>query len=340
MSMRQSTSRTIWLTAIAALLVALGFRYLVATSGNYGPADLERFEQATGLKLPDWYERVPFLLTWSRGDGQIFLVLAGDPWLEDEATRILNIDYRLQRIGYSLTASAVVLGNPTLLPVGLLVVNAVAIVLIAALTARLAARDPRYWWLLANPGVLIGLVSDTAEPMGIALLVVALVGTTGITAGVAGSFLATVRPDFGLALGLAKKAGQAIAGWLVVAAGLTLAIASQVRASGWGGKNLTWPVLGYVEAWARHDWSGRFVLGAFAVAGLATIVFGLFLRGLPRASFVLSGIVTLAYSVIVLDQIVNLVRVSAALPVLWVFGVIAKRSQLTSPADEALSDHR
>lgn len=326
------------LVILGALLVGVGFRYLVAVTGNYGPADLQRFEAVAGIDLPDWYGQEPFLLTWTRGDGQVFLALAADPLLRGEGRRVLSVDYRLQRIGYSLAGAALVLWREDLLSIGLLAANALAVALLAWTTSSLTLRDRRYWWLLANPAVLIGFAGDSAEPLGVCVLVGAIAATRLGTAGGFGAAVGLIRPDYGLALGAAHKPLAAIAGWLASATSAFLIIASAGLGSTWGTGNLTWPFVGYVEAWHTHEVADRLLLAVVVLAGVLTIGYSVLVRGLARISFLLVGLITICYSISVLDLTINLVRLTAPMPVLWVFGSIEKKAQLTSLPDGGVSN--
>ena len=72
--------------ASLAILAGLTWRLVFVTSQGFDGADLERFEaQPYGVDLPDAYRDVPFLLAWTRGDGQAYVALAADPWAQGPA---------------------------------------------------------------------------------------------------------------------------------------------------------------------------------------------------------------------------------------------------------------
>ncbi len=96
--------------------------------------------------------------------------------------------------------------------------------------------------------------------------------------------------------------------------------------------------MGYLEAWDTHQVADRLLLAVVVLAAMLTIGYSVIVRGLARFSFFLVGMVTLCYSISVLDLTTNLVRLTAPLPVLWVFGLVGKKAQLTSLPDGGVSD--
>jgi hypothetical protein len=243
---------------------------------------------------------------------------------------MLNLDYRLQRVGFSVIGGALVGWRTALLPIGLLLANSISIAVLAKSAARLAQMDRRYWWLLASPAALIGFASDTAEPMAIALLV-STIEASSIRAGILGAVLGTVRPDFGLGLGVARSPGSAAAGWFVAATSLIGVVLVSGVAGTWGASNITAPLMGYVSTWEAQDLAGRFVYAVAMVAGFALLGLSFVRRGFLRASLLLCGLAILSFAPPVLDNVINLVRVSGAVPVVGVCAVISRER---SPSDQ------
>ena len=142
-------------------------------SDDLGPADLQRFESLSGVDLPDAYGDLPFFLLWTRGDGQAYVTLASDLDLQGPAQRLLLPSYRYTRVGYAWMGRVFALGRVDLIPVGLMLVNLTALAGIGALTAKLVQLyGERSYLLLLNPGLYVGFATDTAEPLGLLLLIV------------------------------------------------------------------------------------------------------------------------------------------------------------------------
>jgi hypothetical protein len=157
---------------------------------------------------------------------------------------------------------------------------------------------------LANPALYIGFVGDTAEPLAIALLTLALAY---------GSFLATlalaiVRPDYLVGL---------LSNWRLVLSGALLGVGFRMF---WverfddsmigGSVALSWPMVGIIDASSPVGW-------LVIAAGLFTVVRGIVERDL---SWVASGVLVVCFSAVVYDSTANAIRAAGLLPVLWAFG--------------------
>ena len=167
---------------VAVLIIGLGVRFAMVRTAEppLSAADLARFEETYGLDLPTWYESTPFFLLWSRGDGQAFVALASDLDLSGPARELAVPVYRFSRAGYAWLGRLAALGRPGWVPVGLMMVNALALLAVGAMASVMAQRrGPVSYMLAANPALYVGFASDTAEPLGIALLTAALVASTG-----------------------------------------------------------------------------------------------------------------------------------------------------------------
>ena len=309
------------LFGLLTLVIGLGYRYLSTPRADLGPADLQRFESLSGIDLPSWYERQPFFLKWTRGDGQVYAVIAVDPLLEGPARRLREPDYRFSRAGYSYLARLVVGGEVDLVPIGLLVVNSVALFLYGALAGRLApAYGRRALVLLANPALYIAIAGDTSEAVGLLLVTYALTTEQTRRAGFASAVAATVRPDLTTLLPAARNNG-----WRLTA--LALSVAATMRAIPivlfdlpWSGAagTITWPLLGYLDVVKEVDALSRVGLLFFLATGLASIAVGIRRLTPDRWAFLATGGLGVVVSASVLSAPVNYVRAGAGLVVLWV----------------------
>jgi hypothetical protein len=109
-------------------------------------------------------------------DGQFYYFMARDPW---HAYQYMdNAPYRYQRIVYSLLVYVVSLGQESLIPFMLLLVNFLSLVLSVEIVARLLAKRNLSPWFSLPIGLYFGqataLIFDTTEPLTIALLCIGL----------------------------------------------------------------------------------------------------------------------------------------------------------------------
>lgn len=108
-------------------------------------------------------------------DGQFYFYLAEDPFLRDPATaRSLDNTFRVRRILYPLLAWALALGQRSLVPFTLVLVNVLALTGLVALCALAAERAGRSgWWgllPLLYAGTWVPLLLDLTEPLQLLLL--------------------------------------------------------------------------------------------------------------------------------------------------------------------------
>ena len=112
------------------------------------------------------------LLVPSAGyDGQFFYRLALDPanWHATAFGITMDQTYRYTRIGYPILAWIVSLGQPQLVPVVLVVLNLLAVAVMAVLGGMFARESGRHalWGLafVAYFGLVVSVGRDTAEPV-------------------------------------------------------------------------------------------------------------------------------------------------------------------------------
>ncbi len=303
--------------ALVALAVGLGLRFAVTTASDLGPADLARFEEASGIDLPDWYGDAPFFLMWTRGDGATYLTLATDLDLDGAAHRLRSPRLRVARLGFSTLLRLVAIGRIAWLPVAAFVVGSVGLATYGAMTATIALHDRRAWWLLANPAVLIGYVGDSTEPVGLALLLVAALAVSPLVAFAAGALLGGVRPSFAPATLAARRPWPAFLGTIAVAAIVGTWARSVFPAD--PGFPFRLPLVGYVEATGTTPLPDLVVAATVAAAATGTIVLGVRRhRGPRRWGWILGGLLILTLPPESVDDVVNLLRIAGFLPVLWV----------------------
>ncbi|MGH8937659.1 MAG: hypothetical protein ACRDXD_15605 [Acidimicrobiia bacterium] len=263
-------------------VLALAIRATVVADQEFSAVDLHRFERISGVDLPV-YERLPFFLTWTRGDGQTFMALAADLDLDGPAQELGVPSYRFARVGYAWLARLAALGRVGLLPVGLLAVNLVTISILAVVATRLARiwRE-RAFLILANPGLFVGVATDTAEPLGALLLVLAL--TTGATGGVLASALAAAtRPTF-LALLPARRHGLLRPLMTAASVVISLQIISLFAFGSFGERppeTLVLPFTGYVEVWPTVRPAAAFGIGLLLLWAALTMAAPQYRRTAP-----------------------------------------------------------
>ncbi|NEP30070.1 AZOBR_p60025 family cell surface glycopolymer formation protein [Moorena sp. SIO3B2] len=113
-------------------------------------------------------------------DGQQFLTIALDPWLENSGTieAITPPQYRYRRILYPLLGYLLGFGNPQLIPYAMVGINCLAIILIVFVSSlyfkRYSARTWHSLLVLSIPGVWMVLSLSTADLISSLLLVTAI----------------------------------------------------------------------------------------------------------------------------------------------------------------------
>lgn len=206
-------------------------------------------------------------------DGQSFWVIARDPLLlqgRQDAVLLDRPSYRTQRMLYPTLASLWRYAGERQLLWGLLVVNLAAVGLGTYATAQLATalRAPPLAGLAfaLNPAALVAVVADVADAVALAALVATVLlvvrgrWRAAILMGVAAALskevvivsmvavaLFGVRSDRRVRVLLVMIPSGAVAVW---------ALYSRWRL-GWPTTSIqevTWPFLGYVQAW-RRDWA-------------------------------------------------------------------------------------
>ncbi len=284
--------------------------------------DLQRFETIYDINLPDWYNDHPFFLLWTRGDGQAFVALASDLDLDGAAQELAVPTYRYARVGYAWLGRAAGLGKVSLVPVGLMMVNGLALFALGLLSSRLASSHGWAAYLLAaNPALYVGFASDTAEPLGVLLLVAAIVASSKKVGRWSAGWLAAVRPTLATALP-ARRGDLPLTLVIFGAVAVGIRIIGMV---GLGGdttippSTVVVPVTGYLEAWRSMSAGAAVVASIPLAAGLATCAIGIISkRGWMRLAWLASGLLVVMLGSGVLHNPFNWTRAAAALPALWV----------------------
>lgn len=112
-------------------------------------------------------------------DGQWFLGLAYDPLMRGDLTDTFDApQYRAQRPLLGMLGWLLAAGQPGAIPVALLIVQILAVGLGCAAFARIVTGFGRSrWWGLVFafiPGVVVGVLYGTAEPLGLCLVAAGL----------------------------------------------------------------------------------------------------------------------------------------------------------------------
>jgi len=254
----------------------------------------------TGIDFGDWPD---LFYTGGRGDGAVFAALAVDPFGDGPSQLILSAVYRYGRIGMSLLAFALSFGQETLVLPVLFAIGLSAVATVGFLSGFWRQRfGLRSWALVLNPALYVGFGGNTAEPLGILLLALALVGS-GYWAAVA---LGLTRPTFGTAL---FGRGRSLS--LLVVTATTVRLAAVWIFNGSilenPGGNLTLPAIAYFN---RPSVLGFLVLAS----GASTLVFGAVRRD---SAWMVSGLLVVALGEAVTANPANAVRAAGMLPVLW-----------------------
>ena len=327
--------RRMIILALMTVLAGLGFRSVLTARTDLGPADLERFESRSGVDLPDAYGKTPFFLLWTRGDGQAYVTLAADLDLDGPAQHLLLPSYRYTRVGYAWLGRIVALGRVAWVPVGLMLVNLTALAAIGALTGRLVHRfGERAYLVLLNPGLYVGFATDTAEPLGLLLLMVAVVTGSVLLTGVASFALGTVRPSFGIGLpargrNLGVLIGSVAGGALLIRLIALLAIQDNTTPI----ETLGLPFAGYWEIISTEPQTEAVGAALLLFAALTTAFVGGFRRsGAVRIAWLANAVLMLCLGPFVLNDPFNWTRAAAVLPVLWALPIQSGRASAPQPA--------
>lgn len=305
---------------LGAVVAASTMRAVYADASGFGPSDLERFEaRAYGVDLPDHYGDTPFWLTWSRGDGQAYVTLAADPLAQDEVRDLGVALYRFSRVGYAWAALALIAGQFHLIPIGLFAINIFSLAILSWIAVRRMPQwGPRALTLVVVPGVLISVVTDTAEALGMALAAIALVANP-VRSRLAAVALGLVRPDFATVFFLRGRKGA-----LLVA--LTAVGAIAIRLFGFGlgldytglNGNLTLPLLGYIETLPHQPLEFQAITLGLVYVAVVTVARGIWRElGWMRLAPIGTGIFVLMLAPVVLDNPFNSLRAASALALIW-----------------------
>ena len=283
---------------VAATLLAVR----VSASSDTNLVHLARVERLAGIKIGPGKA---WLAGGMNGDGAAFAVVAADPSGSGPGQKLRVSAYRYARPAYPYLSSLSVAGQNDLVLIGLTAIGLAAVAGTAFLAHLLDRHLGWYaWFLVVNPALVIGFLNNTAEPLAILTLSLALFTGSRLAAGAT----ALTRPSY--VLGLAKD-------WRALAVGLAVALVVKVFWS-WrfvesvtsGGFNLDIPFRGIVQ-------SPSLTGGLVVIAGLATALIGLAKKD---AGWILSGLLVVSLSAVVVDTPVNAVRAAGLLPVLWAFG--------------------
>jgi hypothetical protein len=166
--------------AVAGTLLALQFIRLAANHQGSDPT--APFAVGTEWRLDEELAALGVGATVTDGpgyDGQWFLGLAYDPLLREHLADGFDMPrYRARRPLLAMAGWALGAGRPAAMPVALLAVELLAVALgCAALGRLLAAYGRSRWWGLGFaviPGVAVGVMFGTAEPLGLALAALGL----------------------------------------------------------------------------------------------------------------------------------------------------------------------
>jgi hypothetical protein len=304
---------------VVSVIVLLGAFYARAEYiPPWADRNLEIAEEKWDLPVSDvgsWFS------AWTLGDGQAFAVIASDPLGLSFGDDLREPGYRFQRAGYSWLAWAASGGQPGLVPYALALVGALAVIGTLILAISLRARvGPSAWFLVLNPALYIGFAGDTAEPVAILFLGLAL-ATDAIWAAIA---LGVTRPDFLLSM---------IGRWRPLFAGIAAAVVIAIYSVWHFGLDtmlpkvdlLAVPLSGYIE----HSTAAGWVL---AVAASSTLVVGARYR---NWAWVAVGTYVISFAPVVTADPVNAWRAAGLMPVLWAFGAgVTPSQEAGSMADE------
>ncbi len=293
--------------AFLAVATALALRFLVSK-----PSDFLHYavlSDLTGIDFGDWPD---IFYTGGGGDGEVFAVLAADPLGTGPSQLIPAVIYRFARVGFSWLAWTLSFGREGLVLPALFLVGLVSVATVGFLSGfwrqRLGAKS---WLLVLNPALFIGFVGDTAEPLGILLLVLAFTGSGPLAA----AALGITRPTYATAL---------LGRWR----SLSVAVASGVAVVILAVQLFDAPIFGTLDGAFSLPFIAYFSqpsIGGFAVlgAGVATLVAGLVRKDL---AWLASGLIVLVLGEGVTANPINAVRAVGMLPVLWALTVPSRKA--------------
>jgi hypothetical protein len=210
--------------ALAAILLSLQLIRLGINDKGHDPT--APFIVGTSWRLDEELAARGIRATVTPGngyDGQWFLGLAYDPLLRGHLADGFDMPrYRARRPLFAMAGWVFAAGRPAAIPVALLAVELLAVAVGCAAVGRvLAAYGRSRWWGLGFaliPGVAVGVMFGTAEPLGLALAALGLSLVLDGRMAAAGLAFA--------AAGLTKETflafAAAAAGWLLLRSGRAL----------------------------------------------------------------------------------------------------------------------
>jgi len=173
--------------ACAAIAVATTGAAVVASLGarDWSPTALIRMSSTEPMaRLAREAEPgFQFVTPGGHYDGVYYYTIARDPFARGEAHGLIDRPgYRYGHAGYGWLAGVVSLGRADLVPSALLAINLVAVAVAAFVGSALARQ---YGWspwggvaVALNPGIIYAATVDTSEPLGLAVLALALLAWT------------------------------------------------------------------------------------------------------------------------------------------------------------------
>lgn len=262
-------------------------------------ASEERYQYEVG-EPSDWFS------AWSVGDGQAYALIAIDPTGKKLGNEIQRARYRFTRAGFGWVTWAASLGRAAAVPYALAAVSAASVIGVLVIAVRMRPRlGAKTWLLTLNPALFLGFSADTAEPLGILLLSVALAWNSWIAA----VLLGVTRPSFLVAVWGRWRLFIPGAASAMALAVYSLLVFTDDRGSVPGGV-VEFPFTSYLE----HPSIAGMALG---VAALATVGVGVRSKDW---SWMLAGLFVLCFGTLVLEVPANAWRAAGFLPVLWAFG--------------------
>lgn len=318
------------------LVFAVGIRYQAAGHGNYGPTDVDRFKSQLYSSEID-RDTHPFFLTWIRGDGQAFFILASDPDINDDAQNIGLISYRYTRIGISLAARAIAFGERDRLPEALAAVSLTSYGLLGFVAMRLRERlGSRALLLAITPAPILAAVFDTAESAGALLLVLGITTQSRRAALLWSGLLGLTRPSYGTALPAANGGYSAtiVAAIVAIAIQAFVVVGLDAQFAG-GASNLGLPLVGLIGSWQSMSNAVRIVsiaVMSMTAALIAIVAQPQYKPGFRMACGLTAGLV-LSFGPPLFLGPLSLVRATGALPILLILAPLY--AQHGGTADQA-----
>lgn len=309
--------------ALALVLIGIAIKFAVTASFGFGPDDVQRFEAAP-FGAPVAENTPAVFLTWSRGDGMAFYALASDLDANGPASALPpDPAYRMTRIGYSVAVRTASLIPGVSVAAALTLVNLTALGVLGAIAPRLTSiYGERALLLYLNPAIWYAVAFDTAEAMGMCFLLVTM-AYSGAGVWVSAALLGITRPSMAVALPSSRSPTVATVLAVGSAVGLQLWIYSAGIGPTDGAGNLTVPLLGYWLALPEMTGVAIGIAAAVLVGSMAAVYLAsarTHLRTGLRVSLLAAGVLALALAPQVVDRPENLLRATAALPVVLVLG--------------------